>query len=283
MPNREESENPSGNQYLAEQKSCPPVLYKYCSIATAERIFQSGLRLSSVTSFNDPFDSRFVAKWPSDEDVIRRVKEIAQKEGWSADITSARIEEALRRKREYPDGNTPERREMAEKQGISCFSEVRDSILMWGHYADKHKGVCIGVRFQAMSDSFRLAGFRHVTPKVNYSDAFPEWTVGTDNERENVLKAMTTKASCWKYEQEWRVMATDGVGKHLRIPAGCVPCVIFGAKTSKEDEIRLLASVYGNGYEPELLKAKVSERKYELEISPMRVDSYFRVPRPREA
>ena len=24
--------------------------------------------------------------------------------------------------------------------GISCFSEKEDSILMWSHYADNHKG-----------------------------------------------------------------------------------------------------------------------------------------------
>ncbi len=26
---------------------------------------------------------------------------------------------------------------------VSCFSETCDSILMWSHYADSHKGVCI--------------------------------------------------------------------------------------------------------------------------------------------
>ena len=26
---------------------------------------------------------------------------------------------------------------------VSCFSEKADTILMWGHYADKHKGICL--------------------------------------------------------------------------------------------------------------------------------------------
>ena len=28
--------------------------------------------------------------------------------------------------------------------GILCLSEVRDSILMWGHYTDSHQGFVIG-------------------------------------------------------------------------------------------------------------------------------------------
>jgi len=29
-----------------------------------------------------------------------------------------------------------------DNAGITCFSKVRDDILMWAHYADKHKGLC---------------------------------------------------------------------------------------------------------------------------------------------
>ena len=40
----------------------------------------------------------------------------------------------------------PKIKELRNKALVSCFSERNDSILMWGHYADKHKGVCIGYK-----------------------------------------------------------------------------------------------------------------------------------------
>ena len=267
MSNIEKNENP----HLTEIANCPPVLYKYCSICIAEKIFQCGLRLSSVTSFNDPFDSRIIAKWPHDDEVIRQrvdmlIPNVAER--------LAYYQEALRTKAKYPDGNPPRLRKNVERLGVSCFSEPRDSILMWGHYANEHMGVSLGVRLKEMSDSLLLKKFNHVIKKIKYSNDFPEWEPGMDNEEEgkDIVSAMSIKASCWAYEKEWRIMALNAVKKHVPIPVDCVPCVIFGAKTSKEDEIRLCTSIFDNGYTPELLKVKISQKKYELEISPMQAN-----------
>lgn len=253
----------STDRYLAEHATCPPVLYKYCSIDGAEKIFQSGLRLNSVTSFNDPFDSQFVAIWPSDEIAWQRVKELTPPARWRA-----RYQEALRRKAKYPDGDTPELREGRENMGVSCFSEDRNSILMWGHYAAEHTGVCLGVRVMDMYNSFLMSEFRHVLKKVEYSDDFPKWVVGQDDEKD-VVEAMATKASCWAYEKEWRIAAIGAAAKHCRIPSDCIPYVIFGVRSEKEDEERLRDIIRRNGYAPELLKAKIAKGQYKLDISPL--------------
>lgn len=36
---------------------------------------------------------------------------------------------------------------MAELTRVASFTEVSDSILMWGHYSDAHKGFCIEYDF----------------------------------------------------------------------------------------------------------------------------------------
>jgi len=32
---------------------------------------------------------------------------------------------------------------VASTIGVSCFSQEEDNLLMWSHYADKHKGLCL--------------------------------------------------------------------------------------------------------------------------------------------
>ena len=49
--------------------------------------------------------------------------------------------------------------------GCSCFSEVRDNILLWSHYADGHKGICL-----EFDTSFPI--FAKVK-EVKYSQRFP--------------------------------------------------------------------------------------------------------------
>jgi len=31
-----------------------------------------------------------------------------------------------------------------EKYGVLCFSRSWNNVLMWSHYADRHKGICLG-------------------------------------------------------------------------------------------------------------------------------------------
>lgn len=34
-----------------------------------------------------------------------------------------------------------------DKSLISCSSELNNEVLMWSHYREKHKGICIGFNF----------------------------------------------------------------------------------------------------------------------------------------
>jgi len=33
---------------------------------------------------------------------------------------------------------------------VTCFSEVENNLLLWSHYADKHKGACIGFNTESL-------------------------------------------------------------------------------------------------------------------------------------
>ena len=99
----------------------------------------------------------------------------------------------------------------SEKDIICCFSRCKDSLLMWAHYADNHKGGVI--EFELPCD---YADGWH---EVNYSDKIPNID---DNailfgDYSNVLDFLNlnyyTKANWWQYEQEVRFLFITSGGK----------------------------------------------------------------------
>ena len=85
---------------------------------------------------------------------------------------------------------------------ILSLSGRWDSIAMWSHYGDQHKGYCVGFYEEKMRNSkiFGMGGPVH----YNKNDGFPlirpyEWGM------EKLFKMSHTKAKEWKYEKEYRL------------------------------------------------------------------------------
>lgn len=92
-----------------------------------------------------------------------------------------------------------------KNKGVLSLAEQWDSPLMWSHYADEHKGICIEYD---ISSSIRGA-----PQKVDYEGArgiststLIDWVLNDSEsaKREIENKYFYTKANQWKYEYEWR-------------------------------------------------------------------------------
>lgn len=81
-----------------------------------------------------------------------------------------------------------------EGMKISCFSENKDSLLMWSYYAKSHSGVCL--EFDLTEDK-ELVKHCH---KVQYTKHFD---VG------DLSYTYFTKSEQWHHEQEWRIVIAD--------------------------------------------------------------------------
>lgn len=84
------------------------------------------------------------------------------------------------------------KKEFGEKYGLICFCEVWENPLLWSHYADKHRGICLGFDVDR----------RGLCP-VNYMEERSELPDAPTEEFASQL--YSTKYAGWKYEQEWRV------------------------------------------------------------------------------
>ena len=199
----------------------PPRLYKYqpFSTQTLANLKQSSIWFSAPADFNDPFDCALAGVDPdnlTDSEVQQALDHIMH----LGKLTPQEKAEMC------PDGKpTPrfrqtlfnslrgafeeQRRIRREQRGIACFSEHKTDIMMWSHYADGHRGFCL--EFDTKIEPFTTA------LQVRYGDKFPsippallfaDHTKGhRDSDNDLLLQAFVlTKAPCWSYEREWRVM-----------------------------------------------------------------------------
>jgi len=128
--------------------------------------------------------------------------------------------EALQRKMSE-DFATYSSRKNAGNFKVCSFSERKDSLLMWAHYADNHKGFCLEYDIKSMS--YRDLRRRFMYPVIYSEKMFDatDYMHGNVKDGRNVLHlnlAALTKAIDWRYEKEWRLVFSNGV---LLMPQKC--------------------------------------------------------------
>ena len=121
------------------------------------------------------------------------------------------------------------------KWAISCFSEVNNSILMWSHYSDSHRGFCIEYDFKNSS-----LKYKDLIRPVVYDDKIV--TFDKSKEPFYFLGVLTKKSKCWEYENEWRLAIDYDIVKDNRNFKVPNPKAIYlGCKISNNDKEQLLS------------------------------------------
>ena len=164
--------------------------------------------------------------------------------------------------------------------GVLCLTERPDNLLMWGHYADGHRGFVIEFDenhpfFNQKSDAIPNCG---TLQKVEYSKHRPSIKMAIDI---RFIQALFTKSEDWQYEREWRIVRllheADEVKEHpttkarlhfFNFPPDCIKRVIFGCKMPAEARQNILDIVKSDArYNAiELSRAVINERAYNLDI-----------------
>ena len=121
---------------------------------------------------------------------------------------------------------------------IYCLTTRPCSTLMWSHYAENHRGICL--EFTTNGAPFQCA------QKVVYRSEYPAWQPHILLET-RIEEALLTKSSDWQYEEEYRIIArrSNAGGRagdkvlnsedgHLTFPSGSLKSVIAGCEADYE-------------------------------------------------
>ncbi len=135
--------------------------------------------------------------------------------------------------------------------GVYCLSRKCDDILMWSHYADSHKGICLGFK-DDLTRHFEEYDWPIWQESVRYEDDHPFRRIhddliskrcfDSDDGFLNICElssallnaAITVKHSSWRYEEEERIFS-EMPGLQL-FSAVALDHVVLGMNISKEDE-----------------------------------------------
>jgi hypothetical protein len=83
------------------------------------------------------------------------------------------------------------KKELSEGNGLLCFNKKWNNPLHWAHYADSHKGICMGFKIP----NNKLEKITYVKNRIKCSDSI---------DMNLMKKCLFTKFKQWEYEQEYR-------------------------------------------------------------------------------
>ncbi|MES2180319.1 MAG: DUF2971 domain-containing protein [Gemmatimonadota bacterium] len=218
----------------------PRHLYKYASLAGerlkyAERtILHHELFFAARTAFNDPFDCRPRLSLDGTREQIRAyaTKTVAKEPGLTANQRKEIVERVVS-DRQIREANVAQNidRRFDVDIGLCCMSACPDDILMWGHYAHSHTGVCLEF------DRSQLAAAIGEAHAVHYQSEYPVPRPITHSGDDTFRPTFLTKATPWSYEQEWRLIIWGQGVKAF--PPECLTAVIFGARMTTSTQATL--------------------------------------------
>jgi hypothetical protein len=85
-----------------------------------------------------------------------------------------------------------------DETGLLCFSKSWSNPVLWGHYADRHAGICMG--FDVAKDHLHEVMYEESLGRMKQDAKTGELVLTT----KEIDKLMRTKFKDWEYEQEMR-------------------------------------------------------------------------------
>ncbi len=240
----------------------PDILYKYRSLSKKHRdntkhiIVENTIYFPTFNQFNDPFDCDLHIRISTDEAKVREKLVKLNPKASSKEIERM-VQEVSNLDPEERQRNLQQgiRNEMA-KCGIFCLSSVPDNLLMWSHYADSHKGVCVGFK---VNDDYL---FGCELTKVQYQDNYPELSTANDITSGWVSNYLSTKSNDWCHEQEYRIVYhSPGTCSY---PREDLNCVILGAKIEPEMKNAVIDWIRPYAGQVQLFKARLHHSEFKI-------------------
>lgn len=231
-------------------------MFKFREInkTTYEMFLNRELWCASPISLNDPFDSQFDYHAFS-----KKIAQLTKNKPRPLDINEL----------------TQHAKNTIENLGICSFSQKKNNQLMWSHYADEHRGLCIEFDVREIlnrnSDlSFAFVNYQSELPELKLAEEFivalESLKKGFDNiASDEFRKILKTKSIDWSYESEARIIKLEyGV---IKFSPECILSISFGLRTSKKDILNIRKLLNHKDYSHvKWFRAKKSSINYDLDF-----------------
>lgn len=202
------------------------ILYKYCDqFGGTEIIGSLELKLPFISEVNDPLECLPIFCCEGEKSKVKERCLLAFKrkqinigddllKNLDKKIENGEMQELLKKQ------SRVHVKEWNDSKGcLLSVSKTARNTVMWAHYAEKHKGIVIGIDFQEI---FQKNGEQIgvVMEPVKYSKDRIKIDISTDETtkewRDAMSGALLNKSKDWQYEQEFRTIFLDDMLKDWR-------------------------------------------------------------------
>lgn len=235
----------------------PIFKYDKCMKFTFSTLRNSTFYFSSISNFNDPFETMFSMQsfTHNQEGIDFFYKNIFPFTALKK-IKPENREKIIKQRREHRAAEMFLMMDIKNSLysfiedffGVVCFSNTYNELLMWAHYANSGKGICQifdpKALFQVNSD-----GFPRIE-SINYEDKLPDVHLSVKKEQfaYDIRPIITTKRKNWFYEKEVRayinmskitpfidssrelINRDNGKLRNIRYNSNALKGIIFGHK-----------------------------------------------------
>lgn len=204
----------------------PSVLYKYYRlnqnfINTLEGWY---LWFDSFDNYNDPYEGKcnVQTKYTNDE-IIEWIRKI----GGVRPSNKAALSLFLH---DFPEILKDKINNAAKETKVCCFSKKNDDLLMWAHYADSYRGICVEFDTIKLAESLSL-----LLLPVKYEKKYP--TVDYLHHPQDTINQMVlTKADVWGYEKEYRFIVPYCSTNKISFDSRALKSIVVGCQCDKKSE-----------------------------------------------
>jgi hypothetical protein len=244
---------------IVEKEELPKYIYKYTTIESAILILNSSkLKFSKPSDFNDPFDCNLTINTNNTAEEIDNHIELLRKKNNLTDEKIKLVKSKFHNSEELFKITNNSIKQVKEEFGITCFSKNEKNLIMWAHYCDKHKGICM--KFDILADP----DFFMIPFQVLYKNEYPNFNYIRN--RDGLAKFLVeTKSKDWEYEQEIRVMKHGPDFYDFKKEA--LVEIIFGIRTKDDDRKKIVDALADNSYcNIDFKSCLISDSKFEIMI-----------------
>lgn len=226
-------------------------LYKYFSNLDESYFVKPSFKLASANTLNDPFETVLA------NELLTTLEEVTDKSSRSYQMFKRIFGEDAKIEQSYDT--------LFKMCGVVSLSETQHNLLMWAHYANQHKGICVGYKSDVLSNVNFPKYVKiptHKQPvKINYdSKKIFDFDYDLDYTDDNSLfksvlnKVLTTKGDDWIYEKEHRIILPMNTADRLLV-----------MKSGKVESEYIYNDSQKNGYNT---KKRIERFKIESAIKP---------------
>jgi Protein of unknown function (DUF2971) len=217
-------------------------------------------------TFNDPFECRPHWKWPNSATEVRAIRQRLYRVAKSRGASKKEAESFCSKCMQSPDtlGDTILDSVIKNfgKIRICSYTTSNTNILLWSHYADSHRGLC--VEFDSSKAPIGMS------MKVHYQDEYPHLQYPLPDGTRG-LETVLTKSSHWSYEDEFRSILGPKTenqpkndGESFYLPSAAVTNIFCGAamRTESKDAIAKFAEL--SDFKPAIWHASLSKSSFSV-------------------